>query len=248
MTFEPVEVLNVGGRFPAVVTVDHGGAQVPPTLCGLGLPPAVLASHHALDRGAAACARALADRLDATVVICHASRLVIDCNRWVDDPRSILSQAGPVPIPGNAAVTPQDRASRQDTIFWPYHRAIAAATDAIEARGGRPMLFALHSFTRWFDGTRRPWDAGTLWNDGQPMADALLAALRHDPTLTLGHNEPYDGRGGLFGVDRHCHGQVIAGCGLEIADDTLETEAGQQAWARRLDAALRGLVEAGFAA
>jgi predicted N-formylglutamate amidohydrolase len=52
----------------------------------------------------------------------------------------------------------------------------------------------------------------------------------------------------LFGVDRHCHGQAIAGCGLEIADDMLATETGREAWADRLAAALRILADSGFAA
>lgn len=248
MSFVPVEIVNPGGAFPAVLTVDHGGAQVPAALGDLGLPPAVLASHHALDRGIAACARTLAARLDATVVICHASRLVIDCNRWIDDPRSILSHAGTVPIPANRAVTAADREARQEGIFWPYHRAVGDALDAAAARGRRPMLLALHSFVRWFDGARRPWDAGTLWNDGRAMAAALLGELARTPGLTLGDNQPYSGRQGLLGVDLHCHGQGIAGCGLEIADDGLETVEGRDLWAGRLDRALRALVSGGVAA
>lgn len=242
-----IEICNPAGAFPAVLTVDHGGAFAPAAFGDLGLDAAMMASHHALDRGAADCARALGLRLGAPVVICHVSRLVIDCNRWLDDPRSILTRAGDIDIPGNRTLSDHQRRARQDGVFWPYHRAIADALDAHRNRGRRPMLLAVHSFVRWFDGQRRPWDVGTLWHDGRGMADALRTGLGRWPGLVIGDNAPYSGRDGLLGVDIHCYGQGIAGCGVEIADDKLQSADDRTEWAARLDIVLRALVEAGFA-
>ena len=235
------EIVNREGRFPCVVAVDHAGAALPPELGGLGLDPDVLASHHALDRGAGE----LAARLDAPAVLCPTSRLVIGCNRWLDDPRSILPTAGGRAIPGNAGLGGRRRRARAEAVFWPYHEALGRTWKRARSPHGRPVLLALHSFTRTLGGVRRRWDTGTIWNERQGLSDALLGEIGRDGALTLGSNEPCSERGGIFTVDRHSFGTGAPGCELEIADDRIACPEGRTAWAERLARALGAIARVG---
>ena len=149
-------ILNPEGAFPCIVAVDHASNAVPPELGDLGLSADRLASHHAFDRGVAALARALAERIDAPTILCGTSRLVIDCNRWLNDPRSVLAATDGEAIPGNVDLGEAARRARIDGVFWPYHERLGALIAAGRNRPRAPMMLALHSFTRHFGGARRP--------------------------------------------------------------------------------------------
>ncbi|NIY96207.1 N-formylglutamate amidohydrolase [Salipiger sp. HF18] len=241
MTEYPV-ILNPEGRFPGLIVVDHAGIATPDRFGALGLEEHWHATHHFCDLGVEPLARALADRLDAPVVLGTVSRLVLDLNRWLEDPRSIAVQVEGTPIPGNRTLTHEARALRQEAIFWPYHEAVGVLWARITARHADPVFLALHSCTRVFDGIRRPWDAGTIWNENPALSRPLLEALGRDAGLRLGDNQPYSGRGGIYTVDRHTHGSGLRACGIEISNDLLETPRDTAGWAARLAAALETCV------
>lgn len=231
-------VLNPDGRLPGLIVVDHAGTATPDALGPLGLDPHWHGTHHFCDLGAADLARALASRLDVPVVLCPVSRLVIDVNRWLDDPRLILTEVDGAPIPGNQTLSPDLRQARIDGVFWPYHAAVARAWERQTAQHARPFFLALHSCTRTFGGTRRPWDGGTIWHDDRRMSDLMLRSLAQDGRLTLGDNQPYSGLSGVYTVDRHCYGTGLPACGFEVTNDQLETPDGIAQWAGLLARAL----------
>ncbi|MCC7168466.1 MAG: N-formylglutamate amidohydrolase, partial [Rhodospirillales bacterium] len=78
---QPFDVANPEGRAPILLVCDHAANYVPPALAALGLGPADLARHIAIDLGAAPLTRLLAERLEAPAVLATVSRLVIDLNR-----------------------------------------------------------------------------------------------------------------------------------------------------------------------
>ena len=131
----PFEVFNPEGRARVVFLCDHASNRVPRALDHLGLPPAELERHIAWDIGAAALTRRLARHFDAPAVLAGYSRLVIDCNRPLDDEQSILPLSDGTTIPGNRGLTAEAAAGRAAACFHPYHRACAAVLDATEARG-----------------------------------------------------------------------------------------------------------------
>jgi len=232
-------VLNPAGSGPGLIVVDHAGTLEP---APLGLDPAWHGTHHFSDLGVADLARRLAARMDVPVVMCDVSRLVIDVNRWIDDPRSILTEVDGTPIPGNLALSVPDRAARQEAVFWPYHAEIGRLWARQCSRHARPFFFALHSCTRVFDGVRRPWDGGTIWHDSDEMSALVLASLGLEAGLMLGNNQPYTGLNGVYTVDRHCYGTGLPACGFEVTNDQLETPAGREAWADRLARALTHVI------
>lgn len=231
-------VLNPDGRLPGLIVVDHAGTETPDALGPLRLDPHWHGTHHFCDLGAADLARALAGLLDVPVVLCPVSRLVIDVNRWLDDPRLILTEVDGAPIPGNLTLSPDLRQARIDGVFWPYHAAIAQVWARQTAQHARPFFLALHSCARTFGGARRPWDGGTIWHDDRRMSDLMLRSLGQDGRLTLGDNQPYSGLSGVYTVDRHCYGTGLPACGFEVTNDQLETPDGIARWAGLLARAL----------
>ena len=69
----------------------------------------------------------------------------------------------------------------------------------------------------------------------------LIEALRADPALIVGDNEPY--AGALFNDTMHRHGTIrgVAHALIEIRQDLIADEAGAGAWAGRLAGILANL-------
>jgi len=126
----PVELVNAGGRSSAVLVCDHASNRVPRQLGSLGLNAVRLADHIGWDPGAADVARQLSALLDAPLVLSSYSRLVIDCNRPLRSTESIAEQSAGVPVPGNRGLSPSERGSRVNALFWSYHDAIDRLLDA----------------------------------------------------------------------------------------------------------------------
>lgn len=248
MHANPPIVLNPHGRLPGLIAVDHAGRSIPSGLGDLGLAPAWRESHYFCDLGVAELAHDLAARIDVPIVLCDVSRLVIDVNRWVDDPRSIALSLEGTPIAANEALSAAEREARQDAVFWPYHRLLAKIWARQTTSHSRPFFFALHSCTRVFEGQHRPWDGGTIWHDDDTLSRHLLGHLGTEEGLVLGDNQPYSGRSGVYTVDWHSYGTGLPACGFEVTNDLLETGPDRARWACRLAGALTSAINEGVAA
>ena len=143
----PFEIVNAGGAAPLVLVCDHASNRVPRALHHLGLPPAPLREHIAWDIGAAEVARRLSRRFDAPLAITAYSRLVIDCNRALNDPSSIPAESDGIAVPGNRGLSQGERLQRVETLFKPYHEAIARLIAHKSEHQGPPAVASIHSFT-----------------------------------------------------------------------------------------------------
>jgi predicted N-formylglutamate amidohydrolase len=224
----PFIVANPGGASDLLLLGDHAGAAIPRGLRGLGLPPAALAAHIAVDIGVAGLGARLAKALDAVFIAQRYSRLVIDCNRDPARPDSVCEVSDGVAIPGNAALTAAARQARVHAVFAPYHARIAAEIDARLAAGRRTLVTSLHSFTPVMAGFARPWRFGVLHMGGSRFSVAVLAALRTalDPAL-VGDNQPYRMDGSDYTIPHHAIGRGLDYAELEVRQDLLATPAGQ---------------------
>jgi len=208
---------------------DHASHHVPPALGQLGLPPEELTRHIGWDIGAAAVAQGLSRRLKATAVLSGVSRLVIDCNRPLGHPTSICAESDGTLVPGNQALSAEDRAGRA-AWYHPYHAALAGQLDRLEQAGGVAALIAIHSFTPHMGGNARPWHVGVLWNRDPRLAVPLIEALRRRGDLVVGDNEPYSGRLANHTVDTHGGAQGRPHVSIEIRQDLLAAAAGIGRW------------------
>lgn len=239
--FDPVEVNNPGGRAPVLMICDHAGRRIPGWLGDLGLPERERIRHIAWDPGAAAIARELAKRLDAPLVLCHASRLVIDPNRKPGEPTSIPRVSDGTVIPANQHVSADERRRRYRFSFLPYQRTVARMLTRLRRRVPFPAIVSVHTCTDVMGGLWRPWHVGVLFNQDQRLARPVLDALRRDRALTVGANQPYSGRiHNGYTIPFHAERNRLAHVTFEVRQDLLKSDEQARAWGERLAAALAG--------
>ncbi len=242
----PFTIESRTGRWPALLVCDHASNRIPRALARLGVPESVLQQHIAWDIGAAELVRALGARLALPAVLAGYSRLVIDCNRHLDDASSIVAESDAVPVPGNRALTPAQREARARAIFWPYHRAVDQVLGEIQSARGVPALIAVHSFTPKMHGSFRPWHCGILWDRDPRLAVPLMDALRREPDLVVGDNQPYSGRHPAdYTVDVHAENRGWPHVCIEIRQDLIASTKGVAEWTERLERALSPLLADG---
>jgi predicted N-formylglutamate amidohydrolase len=231
----PFSVFHRAGRAELVMFCDHAGRAFPKALGTLGLGPRELEQHIAWDIGIAGLGQRLAHSLDAPFFMTAYSRLVIDCNRHLNDPTSIPQESDRIPVPGNRGLSAAERRQRQDAIFHPYHNALAQEIQGRVAAGRIPVVISLHSFTPVMNGFQRPWHVGVLWNRDARMPVPLMRRLAEEPDLVVGDNEPYSGRDGHgYSIAVHAESLGLAHALLEIRQDLIAAESGQEKWAHIL--------------
>lgn len=215
-----------------VITCDHATNEVPKHVNGgtLGLPDAEMERHIAFDIGALGVASKLGELLNAPVVSANFSRLVIDPNRGADDPTLIPQIYDGTIIPGNRVLPDQERQRRIDTLYAPYHNAIA------QTAASRDIAFlAVHSFTPQLKNRPpRPWEVGVLSAEDRRLADPLITGLQRNLSSPVGDNAPYAGFFPGDAMSQHAHIPKRPNVILEIRQDLIADAQGQQHWATLL--------------
>ena len=228
------EVIEEKLRSPFLITCDHAGKRLPRALGTLGLPESELSRHIAWDLGAAALARFLARELGAFAIMQTYSRLVIDCNRPLDVPSSIPQLSENTVIPGNQGLSQALAEERARAIFHPYHARIVSEFERRASAAQPSVLIAVHSFTPTFMGVSRPWHVGMLYNRDARLGRRLIELLSRDPELVVGDNEPYSVSDlSDYGVVVYGERRGIPHVEIEVRQDLLMDETGQQTWANR---------------
>jgi predicted N-formylglutamate amidohydrolase len=232
---DPVIIERAEAPSPFVLAVDHAGHLLPRRLGDLGLPERELKRHIGWDIGILVVTMRLSKMLDAPLVGQRYSRLVIDCNRDPSAPTSICEVSELTEIPGNRGISPEERLSRKEAIFRPYHVRLTALLDRRAAAGHRTALVAMHSFTPVFKGFVRPWHAGVLYNRDPRLGHIVLDLLRAEGDLTVGDNEPYAVSDVTdYTIPMHGERRGLPHVEIEIRQDLIEGEKEQAAWAERL--------------
>jgi predicted N-formylglutamate amidohydrolase len=236
----PFEILPARlGGLPVLFVCDHAANHVPSDI-DLGLAPALLNDHIAIDIGAAALTRALADATGASAFLATISRLVVDTNRPLDSAGLIPRTSDGHAIPGNLAL---NRIQRGQRLAWhaEYH---AALSRMIESE--RPdLLVSVHSFTPVLatdPHVSRPWPVAILYNQDDRAARVALDHLRGQG-LDPGDNEPYSGRVLNYTMDRHAEARGLPYIGFEVRQDELTARGGIDRWADRLAPCVRTVLE-----
>lgn len=225
-----------------LIVCDHASNSLPPEYGTLGLPQQQLERHIGYDIGAAGVTRELARRVGAPALMTNFSRILIDPNRGRDDPTLIMRLSDGAVVPGNAEVDEDERRSRIERFYAPYHHAVDAAIDRAIDAGRPPAILSVHTFTDNWRGDLRPWHAGVLWDNDPRFPVPLLAALQAEDGLVVDENVPYTGE--LTGDCLFQHGtqRGLAHALIEIRQDLVREPEGQQEWAERLARILNGMM------
>lgn len=233
----PYGVINPDGTSPLVLLCEHALPRIPRSLSHLGVPRSERLRHIGWDIGALALARHLSDRLDAPLFHTGYSRLVVDCNRPLDNPSLMPEIAETTSVPGNHGLVPADRAARIDTLFRPFHAAVARRLDLRAERGETTFVIGVHSYTPVFNGMARPWHAGILYAGATGFAQRLLKAMT-EPDLTLGDNQPYRIDADDYTVPVHGDARGLPSVLIEVRHDLIATHVGVREWGDRLTRSL----------
>ncbi|MGE3872865.1 MAG: N-formylglutamate amidohydrolase [Parvibaculaceae bacterium] len=237
----PFDIVNPRGTAAIVIVCDHASNAVPPAIGDLGVAADDMRRHIAWDIGAAPIAKRLAEIFDAPAILCGTSRLVIDCNRKLDDPTLIPLASDGTVIPGNQGLSAAQRRHRIDTYFKPYHDACRRAVQGKLAEGNRPLFLSVHSMTdRMNGGQHRPWEVSLSSNEDRKATDPVLAALQRMPHLAVGDNEPYDMDPlADYSTPEHALAHGLDYLQVEFRQDCVAMPEGQQRFAMILAQAIR---------
>jgi predicted N-formylglutamate amidohydrolase len=214
-----------GGALDLLIIADHASAHVPDDI-DLGIDPALLREHVAIDIGVAEVSRLLAAELGGTAILGGVSRLVIDLNREEDAPGLLPVMSDGHVIPGNRDA---DLAERMIRFHHPYHHQIARLLDGMTA----PFILSVHSFTPRLasdPGQQRPWDIGILYNQDDRAARIAIPLLEA-AGLNVGDQLPYSGQLLNATMNRHAEANGIPYLGIEMRQDLVSDAAGQRRFA-----------------
>lgn len=217
---------NAEAVAPILLVCDHASRRFPSSLGTMGLDPAARRCHLAWDIGAGELTRRLAESLGATAVLCEYSRLIVDCNRQLQDPGAFLEFGDGIVIPGNRSIQSADQTRRANEIYWSYHNAITRELERLAEHGIRPVFVSIHSFTPVMKSIPRPWEIGVLWDLDRVIAEIFIQDFREEG-FVVGDNEPYSGKAPEdFTIDNHAESRGLSHVGIEIRQDLLHHETG----------------------
>jgi predicted N-formylglutamate amidohydrolase len=139
-------------------------------------------------------------------------------------------------IPGNRNLSPADKLARIREIYRPFHAAIADLLDTRSAEGTRSLVVTIHSFTPVYRNKPRSVEPGILHDRDRTLAEKLITSF---PGVDARFNEPYGPEDGvLHTLSVHAMPRRLDHAMIEIRNDLVADERGQQHWAQRLCASL----------
>lgn len=230
-------LINKNGPSPYVLICEHASNSIPQNLGTLGLNDSDMLRHIAWDIGAEGTARILAKLLDAPLIIQTYSRLVFDCNRPPESSSAMPEMSELTAIPGNMNLTPEAKQLRITEIYRAFHGLIERFLDQRAAHGARAIPVSIHSFTKSFKGKDRAVELGLLFDRDATLANFLIKSF---PGFNTQLNEPYGPKDGVMHLmNLHAAPRALQHLMIEIRNDLIETERGQQQWAQRLSIPLQ---------
>lgn len=236
---ESVEVTAGRDDAPWLIVCEHASHRFPERWGALGLSEDGQRAHVAWDPGALGVAQALAARLGAVLVAAQVSRLVYDLNRPPDAVGAMPERSEIWEIPGNAGLGPAERLARTQAIYVPFHARLAAELAAMLARGVRPALVTVHSFTPVWFGEPRATELGFIHDADPAFAAEVCAAAGPATGLRAELNAPYSAADGVtHTLKLHATPHGLEHVMIEIRNDLIADAGRQQAMADRLAQAL----------
>ena len=222
-----------------LVVCDHASNHVPEHI-DLGIDRHVLSQHIAYDIGVAEVATFMVDLSGCAAFLATNSRLVVDLNRYPGDASAIAETSDGIDIPGNR-LDAAARQARLEKFFGPYH---AALEDLLHHH--RPaLILSVHSFTPRLESDphgHRPWEVGILYNEYETASNLAIDRLEGEG-LIVGDQLPYSGKMLNATMNRHAEANEIPYVGVEIRQDMVSTNAGQERFAAILAEMAQYIVE-----
>ena len=238
----PYITLNPNSITPVLLVCDHASNRFPKSLGTMGLDYLDRLSHITVDIGSRATTESLAKQLNTTAILCQYSRLIVDCNRNLSDNSAYLDKSDGVDIPGNQNLNNNEKKIRESEIYWPYHNAIDTQISRLKRQKVSPIIISIHSFTPVFNGNKREWEVGVLW-DKDPTTARIFINKLTDAGFLVGDNKPYSGKDlEDFTLDYHAETIGLPHVGIEIRQDLINHDDGVMRISNALQKVISSLV------
>ncbi|MEX1660229.1 N-formylglutamate amidohydrolase [Thioclava sp. 15-R06ZXC-3] len=239
----PIQIEGDERGGACVFVCEHASNAMPAPWGDLGLNEAQRAAHIAWDPGALGVARALAAQLDAPLAAACQSRLIYDLNRPPHHAGAMPARSETFDIPGNQDLSAQDRLTRTDAIYLPFHAELRALIARRLARGTVPVLVTVHSFTPVYFGQSRTVELGVIHDADPALACAVLEEALEQTGLDTRLNEPYSAADGVtHTLALQATPMGLPHVMLELRNDLIADEASQSAMAATLAPVLRAAI------
>ncbi|TVT80679.1 N-formylglutamate amidohydrolase [Pseudomonas sp. H3(2019)] len=228
---EPAYSLSLeASEHPLILVCEHASRYIPPALNDLGLSREAAHEHIAWDIGALELAESLSKALGATLLAANYSRLLIDLNRPLRAPDSILAKSEIYPVPGNQNLDEATRDYRRQCLFTPFHTRLGELIDTRLAEGRAVRVVGIHSFTPIYFGQPRALEAGVLYGQAEDYANRLIDGLASHPLRVAG-NQPYRiNPANDMTVPFHGDARGIDSVLIEVRNDLLRNRLAVQTW------------------
>lgn len=218
----PVETINPYGDSPIVLVCEHASNRIPARLENLGLTDDQLSAHIGWDPGARDLALRLSRELNAPLIATRFSRLVYDCNRPPEALSAMPHKTEVCDVPGNANITKDERLSRAEEIYHPFHEAVSDVLRFKRKNGVLPIVVTVHSFTPVFNGERRSVEIGYLHADDDKLSKALEYYSSFGTPYNIQLNQPYAPVDGvLHTIEKHLQIGAFPYVMIEVRSDLL---------------------------
>ena len=202
-----------------VLSCEHASWTLPPGV-DLGVPMEDLKSQAGWDHGAYDIAARLSEAVGLHVHAGLFTRMFVDLNRPPDHADVIPMVSYGAQVPGNAHLSPGDRAARIATFHEPYWDAVRRDVAARLIDCGSVLHFSSHSFAPELDPVARTYDVGVLYDPSHSfeaeLSERLMFQLRA-AGLSVRANLPYSGTGPALctSLREELNGKRYAGIELE---------------------------------
>ncbi len=221
------DIIGDRSRHGVLIVADHASNLVPPGV-HLGVGHDIMGDHIAFDIGTDGVARFMCQNAGFTAIMGAWSRLVVDLNRYAHEASVVPVHSDKIEIPGNV-LTDEHHEERLELYYHPYHDRVRKLIAELEPR----VVLSLHSFTDWLradHNVERPWHIGVLYNDYEEASKIALAALAEED-LIVGDQLPYSGKLLNATMNQQCESIGQPYFGIEIRQDLIPDEEGQQRFA-----------------
>lgn len=176
-----------------MVTCEHGGNRIPAPYRGLfARHQTLLDSHCGFDLGALTMAETLSAAFSAPLLASTVSRLLVDLNRSLGNPRLHFADIRKAPAEVREIILAR--------YYRPYYTQAEQLVGQAIALRGQVIHISSHSFTPKLSGTVRTADIGLLYDPARPGEVELCAHWKtslkaYAPELNIRRNYPYAGKG-----------------------------------------------------
>ncbi|WP_424961796.1 N-formylglutamate amidohydrolase [Ekhidna sp.] len=208
------------------ITCEHAGNQIPKPYEHLFHDKQVLSTHRGIDLGAHAFAKQLSDGLRIKLFETHISRLLVDCNRSVNNPQVFSEFASPL------------KSAEKNMVLqkYYYHYRNAVESYIRQQLLKKPVLhISMHTFTPVWEGVERKIDVALLFDENRALENDLCISwfrkLKEElPDFDVLTNVPYKGADDGFTtyLREKFPSQGYMGVEIEINQKWADTQQGEK--------------------